>query len=126
MLRPNMEEKLLELLGRDGYAPLGVSELLTALGLPQKQRSRLQQTLARLERSGRVARIKRGNRYALPLEADLVPGRIRVNRQGTGFLQPDNPKLAVLRIPPDAMATAMHGDRVLVRHDVFPRRLRGR
>ena len=110
-----MENKILELMGRVGYAPLDISELVTALGLPQKQRARLQQTLARLERSGRIARIKRGNRYALPLEADLVPGRIRVNRQGTGFLQPDDPKLPVLRVPPDAVATAMHGDRVLVR-----------
>lgn len=121
-----MEEKILEILGRDGYAPLALSELLAALALPQKQRSKLQQTLSRLERSGRVARIKQGNRYALPLEADLVPGRIRVNRQGTGFLQPDDPKLPVLRIPSDAMATAMHGDRVLVRRDVFPRRFRDR
>src|SRR5580765_8578890 len=109
-----MEEKILELLGRDGYAPLAASELLATLGLPQKQRSKLQQTLNHLERSGLVARIKKGNRYALPFEADLIPGRVRVNRQGTGFLQPNDPKLPVLRIPSDAMATAMHGDRVLV------------
>src|SRR5262249_52110670 len=60
--------------------------------------------------------------YALPLEADLVPGRIRMNRQGVGTLQPDDPKIPVIRIPHDATATAMHGDHVLVRKDVVPRK----
>lgn len=125
-MQSTMEEKIIEFLGRPGYAPLGVSELMQALRVPQRQLRVLKQTLEHLERSGRIARIKRGNRYALPLEADLIPGRIRVNRQGTGFLQPDATKLPVLRIPPDAMATAMHGDRVLVRRDVHARLLRGR
>ena len=85
--------------------------------------------LARLERQGQIARVKQGNRYALPLDADLVPGRIRMNRQGVGFLQPDDPKMPTIRVPSDATATAMHGDHVLVRRDVLaahPRRGRRR
>src|SRR6266581_5958186 len=103
-----MEEKILNLLRQPNYTPLNASELLARLGLRNDQ-GKLERVLARLERSGQIARIKQGNRYALPLDADLVPGRIRMNRQGVGFLQPDDPKLPVMRISHDATATAMHG-----------------
>ena len=75
--------------------------------------------LAGLERTGEIARIK-GNRYIHPRDADLVPGRIRMNRQGKGFLQPDDPKLPEIIIPEHATSTAFNGDRVLVRRDVRP------
>lgn len=117
-----MEEKVLELFHRRTYTPSNISELLSQLGLPRTQQHRLERSLARLERAGQIARIKQGNRYALPLEADLIPGRIRMSRQGVGTLQPDAPKLPAIRIPPDATATAMHGDHVLVREDVTPRK----
>src|SRR6266536_2463044 len=115
----DMEEKILTLLRRPDYTPLNVSELLRQLGVPPQKL--LEQTLEHLERTGQIARIKHGNRYALPIEADLVPGRIRMNRQGVGFLQPDDPKIPPLRIPHDATDTAMHGDHVLARRDVRPR-----
>jgi ribonuclease R len=118
-----MEEKILEFLRRPGYAPLNASELARRLGFA-KQRRELERVLERMERAGQIVRIKKGNRYALPLEADLVPGRIRMNRQGNGLLQPDDPKLPVIQIPHDATATAMHGDHVLVRRDVRPRVVR--
>jgi ribonuclease R len=116
-----MEEQILNLLRQPDYTPLDLSEMLRKLGLPRHQQRQLEQTLAHLERTGQIARIKQGNRYALPIEADLVPGRIRMNRQGVGFLQPDDPKMPSLRIPSDATGTAMHGDQVLVRRDVRPR-----
>jgi len=119
-----VEEKILELLHRRNYTPSNISELLSRLGLPRNQQGKLERTLARLERTGQIARIKQGSRYALPLEADLVPGRVRINRQGIGTLQPDDPKIPVIRIPHDATATAMHGDHVLVRTDVVPRQAR--
>ena len=56
-------------------------------GCASSQQRELEHVLARLERSGQIARIKQGNRYALPLAADLVPGRIRMNRAGVGFVQ---------------------------------------
>jgi len=121
-----MEDKILDLLGRRGYTPLNLQELAAALRLQKKEKRNLERVLARLEGSGQIARIKQGNRYALPLAADLVPGRIRMNRQGVGFLQPADPKLPDIRIPHDATSTAMHGDRVLVRRDAVPRFRRGR
>src|SRR5438093_12419463 len=116
-----MEEHILQLLNRPNYTPLNVAELLARLGLAPSKRGKLQQALARMERAGQVARVKQGTRYALPRDADLVPGRIRMNRQGVGFVQADDPKVPPIRIPPDATSTAMHGDHVLIRMDVSPR-----
>ena len=41
-----------------------------------------------------------------------------MNRQGKGFLQPDDPALKEIAIPESATGTALHEDRVLVRRDV--------
>ncbi len=116
-----MEDKILNLLRRRNYTPLNAAEMWTKLGLTKPQQKQFEQVLAQMERRGQVARIKEGTRYALPIEADLVPGRIRMNRAGVGFLQPDDPKIPAIRVPPDATATAMHGDHVLVRRDVVAR-----
>jgi len=116
-----MEDRILALLRRPGYTPLNAPELRSKLSLPRSKQRELDGLLAQMERRGQVARIKQGNRYVLPLEADLVPGRIRMNRQAAGLLQPDDPKLRAIRVPPDATSTAMHGDHVLVRKDAVPR-----
>ena len=113
----DLEPKILSLLGEQDYLPLNVPELLRRLRLPASAQQALQGTLRALEQTGRIARIK-GNRYILPREADLIPGRIRMNRSGKGFLQPDDPGLKEIAIPESATSTALHEDRVLVRRDV--------
>ncbi|HZF02550.1 MAG TPA: ribonuclease R [Methylomirabilota bacterium] len=114
---------LLALLARNDYMPANVPELLRQLHLSPHQQQELQRVLRELEQSGRVARIK-GNRYIQPVEADLIPGRIRMNRAGKGFLQPDDPALTEIVIPDNATGTALHEDRVLVRRDVPRKGLR--
>src|SRR5580698_4671573 len=104
-----MESRILKLLSLPDYTPLNVPELLSALKLARNQQQPLQRTLAALEQSGQIARIK-GNRYARALDADLVPGRIRINRQGKGFLEIDDSKLPNIVIPQHATATALNGD----------------
>jgi ribonuclease R len=117
-----MEEQILKLLGRREYAPANVPELLRQLRLTPQRQQELQGVLRRLEQSGRIARTK-GSRYILSREADLIPGRIRINRQGKGFLQPDDAGLKEIMIPQEATGTALHEDRVLVRRDVRAKRL---
>ena len=119
-----MVDQILELLGRDSYVPMKPAEILRELALKPHQGRELERILRSLEQEGRVARIK-GHRYIRPVEADLIPGRIRMNRGGKGFLQPDDPKLKEIFIPESATSTALHEDRVLVRLDVRPRGLRG-
>lgn len=115
-----MRDRVLQLLARKNYVPANVPELLRQLGLPRNHQQELQRVLAELECSGLVARIK-GNRYIRPREADLVPGRIRINRQGKGFLIPDDSGLKEIVVPENATSTALHEDHVLVRRDVRPR-----
>ncbi|MGD0615331.1 MAG: ribonuclease R [Verrucomicrobiota bacterium] len=118
-----MEEQILRLLGRRDYAPATMPELLRHLRLPPTRQQELQRILHGLELSGRIARTK-ANRYIQSREADLIPGRIRINRQGKGFLQPDDPGFKEIMIPENATSTALHEDRVLVRRDVKPKGLR--
>ena len=118
-----MKDQILRLLERKDYVPLNVPELLRQLRLPPNRQQELQRVLRELEQTGRIARIK-GNRYIRPREADLIPGRIRMNRQGKGFLQPDDTGLKEIAIPESATGTALHEDRVLVRRDVRSKGLR--
>jgi ribonuclease R len=111
-----VEEQILKLLGGKNYAPANVPELLRQLRWAPQRQQELQRVLAALESSGQITRTK-GNRYIPSREADLIPGRLQINRQGKGFLQPDDADLKEIVIPPEATATAWHGDRVLVRLD---------
>jgi len=114
-----MEEKIIKLLSRADYTPCNVPELLRNLGLRPNQQQVLQQALGELERNGQILRTKH-NRYIPAREADLVAGVIQITRQGKGYLQPDSPGTGELVIPENATFTAFHGDRVLVRRDVWP------
>jgi ribonuclease R len=118
-----IRDQIIRLLGRKDYVPANVPELLRHLGLPPQRQQELQSAIRELERAGQIARIK-GNRYIQPREADLVPGRIRMNRQGKGFLQPDDTGLKEIVIPESGTRNAMHEDRVLVRREVVPKGLR--
>jgi ribonuclease R len=118
-----MEEQILGLLGRKDYTPSTEAELLRALSLPPDRHSQLNRHLRQLERSGEITRTK-GDRYIKSREADLIPGRIQINRAGKGFLQPDHPGSKEMTIPENATGTALHGDRVLVRRDARSRGLR--
>jgi ribonuclease R len=112
-----MEQKILKLLAQKGYSPANVPEILRRLRMAPEQQAQLESVLRALEQSGRILRTKR-NRYILAQEAHLISGVIRINRQGKGFLQPDDPATSEVTVPESATGTALHGDRVLVRRDV--------
>jgi ribonuclease R len=119
-----MKDQIIRLLGQANYVPANVPELLRLLRLPPNEQQRLQAALSELEHAGEVARIK-GNRYVAPQEADLIPGRIRMNRSGRGFLQPDDPKLPEIAIAESDTGTAWNEDRVLVRRNPRRKNFRG-
>ncbi|MFN7140173.1 MAG: ribonuclease R family protein, partial [Limisphaerales bacterium] len=115
-----MDQKILKLLGQKDYVPSNVPQLLRQLGMRPNQQQELQRCLQILEKDGEIVRTK-GNRYIKSREADLIPGVIKMNRQGKGFVQPDQPGMKEIMVPESATSTALHGDRVLVRREV-PRR----
>jgi len=114
-----MDDNILKVLGRQDYVPSNVPELLRHLNLRPNEQQAFQDALLALEKSGRVVRTK-GNRYILAQQADLVPGIIRITRQGRGFLQPDDPNVPEIAVPESGTSTALHGDHVLVRRDARP------
>src|SRR5262245_34713195 len=118
-----MERKLLDLLNRKDYSPSTIHQLSARLRLRPHQRHELEDALRAAERRGQIIRT-RADRYIKAREADLIPGAIRINRQGRGFLRPEDPALPEIVIPESATATALDGDRVLVRLDVIPKGLR--
>ena len=118
-----MKEQITRLLEQKDYSPANVPEMLRLLRLPPNRQQELQTALRELEQSGLITRTK-GNRYIKSQEADLIPGRIQINRQGKGFLRPDDAGVREIMIPESDTGTALHGDRVLVRRNVRPRGLR--
>jgi len=112
-----VEQRILNLLARKDYVPLSAENLQRHLRLMHQPEAEFLAVLEKLERAGQIARIK-GNRYVKPREADLIPGRIQINRAGKGFLQPDDATLPEIVIPESLTGTAMNNDRVLVRRDI--------
>ena len=84
------------------------------LRVPPDREPEFTRALRKLERDGAIAQIK-ASRYVRTTDADLIPGRIRMNRAGKGFLQPDDSSLKEIAIAESATGTALHEDRVLVR-----------
>lgn len=112
-----MRDLIIRLLEQKNYVPLSEENLMRHLRTPPDREPEFQRTMRKLERDGEIARIK-GVRYVRASDADLIPGRIRMNRAGKGFLQPDDAATKEIAIPENATLTALHEDRVLVRRDV--------
>jgi ribonuclease R len=111
-----MEEAILRLLGRRDYSPSDYAQLRDRLGVAPGDEAALQKALGALEQSGQIIRTK-GNRYIQSRQADLISGILRVNRQGKGFLEPDDATVPEIVVPESATGTALNGDHVLVRRD---------
>jgi ribonuclease R len=120
---PKDKEQILDLLSQRSYVPATLEELSSHLRLAPHDRTQLRHLLDSLEQSGQIVRTKRG-RYIKAREADLIPGIIRINRQGRGYVRPDEASLPEIMVPESATSTALDRDRVLVRLDVNPRGLR--
>ncbi len=112
-----MEQRILHLLAQKDYVPLSAENLQRHLRVPPEREPEFSRALRKLERDGEIALIK-ASRYVRTSDADLIPGRIRMNRAGKGFLQPDDSNLKEIAVAESATGTALHEDRVLVRRDV--------
>ena len=103
----------------------GFKQLVRELGLHGDDRRELRERLEHLSRSGQLRHVD-SDRYAMPQAAsgkNLIAGRLSMHRDGFGFVLPDPTSLderlkariqGDIFIPPPAVGSAMHGDRVLV------------
>jgi ribonuclease R len=103
----------------------GYKQLVRELGLHGDARRELADRLKRLVTSGQLVQTD-SDRYAIPQAAtgkNVVVGRLSLHRDGFGFVIPDSSSLPAslksgitgdIFVPAHAIASAMHGDRVLV------------
>lgn len=82
---------------------------------PGANAASLAKILHDLELAGDIVRV-RNDRFALPSAMDLVVGTIQTHRDGSAHLLRDNPGEPEFYLTPENTATALPGDRVVVRH----------
>jgi ribonuclease R len=127
------EQQILHYVSKQPKHMAGFKQLIHDMGLKGKDRRTLQQLLRDLTRRRKLIAIGK-ERWGLPTSAsnqDLVVGRLRMHRDGYGFVIPEPGSLPPraqgklqgdIFIPPPEVGNAMHGDQVLVemgrlRHD---------
>lgn len=100
------------------HARAGFKQLVRELGARGESRQRLQGLLEELTRRGELVETRSGQYVVTALSREFASGRLRVHRDGYGFLISDRPLPWIqgdIFLPPEAAARAMHGDRVVVR-----------
>jgi ribonuclease R len=100
--------------------PLKAKELARGLDVATEDYAGFKALIARMEEEGLLYRVQR-QRYAVPEKINLVVGRFQAIRGGAGFVVPDEGDGDVY-VAADAVASAVDGDRVIVRVE---RRRRG-
>lgn len=108
----------------------GFKQLLRELGLHGDARLELSDRLEKLVASGQLMAVD-SDRYAIPKAAagkNVIVGKLSMHRDGFGFVIPEPSSMderlkarlaGDIFIPPPAVGSAMHGDRVLVEIRAF-------
>jgi len=119
------DSAILHNIERQPKGSAGFKQLVRELGLHGDERRQLSDRLQRLVSSGQLIQVD-SDRFAIPKSApgkNVLVGRLSMHRDGYGFVSPDasslNARLKTqlagdIFIPPPAIGSAMHGDRVLV------------
>src|SRR2546427_5583042 len=119
------DSAILKKIERQPKRTAGFKQLVRELGVHGDERRDLHERLDRLARSGQLLKVE-SDRYVIPQAAagkNLIVGRLSMHRDGFGFVLPDPTSLddrlkarlsGDIFIPPPAVGSAMHGDRVLV------------
>lgn len=110
-----IKEKILDFMREEAYKPLDYEDLAESMKLGAKDLSALWPALNELEANADIIKTRFG-KYGLPERMNLIVGRLTAHSKGFGFVIPDNPvEEGDVFIPPDAMMSAMHNDRVVAR-----------
>ena len=124
------DSAILKKIERQPKHSAGFKQLVRELGLHGDARQELEEKLNRLVAGGQLLRVG-ADRYAIPQAAagkNMVVGRLSMHRDGYGFVTPDPSAMddrlksrlsGDVFIPPPAVGSAMHGDRVLAEISAF-------
>ncbi len=93
-------------------------QLAREMGAKGDERERLEEALRRLAARGELIETQAGHYVLAALSGEYAVGRLRMHRDGYGFVIPDRPLANVegdIFIPREEAGRAMHGDRVVAR-----------
>src|SRR5713226_7824739 len=119
------DSDILKKIERQPKRTAGFKQMVRELGVRGDARRELSERLQQLVAKGQLMQVD-SDRYALPQAAagkNLAVGRLSMHRDGFGFVIPEVSSLderlkarlaGDIFIPPPAVGSAMHGDRVLV------------
>ena len=119
------ESAILEKIARQPKRSAGYKQLVREMGLHGEERRDLADRLEAMVSSGKLVLVD-SDRYALPQATNgrnVIVGRLSMHRDGYGFVAPESgstdqrfktPISGDVFIPPPAVGSAMHGDRVAV------------
>lgn len=140
------KKRLIQMVTADDYKPLYFKELRHRLGLNKSQNKQLDKLLQVLISEGKLSQTKKG-KYILPTVGERFVGQLIVNPKGFGFVVLEQAEgLSVVEdenqtaetaetgevvpakdifIPPNHLANAFHGDKVVGEYLVTTRRKKG-
>ncbi|HZU42719.1 MAG TPA: RNB domain-containing ribonuclease [Terriglobales bacterium] len=115
------ESAILKKIERQPRHIANFKQLVRELGIRGDERRRFAELLDKMVARGELMQVD-GDRYALPKtpqKSNLAVGRLIMHRDGYGFVVPEDTALKErlngdIFISPQAIGSAMHGDRVLV------------
>ena len=115
------ESAVLKKIERQPRQIANYKQLVRELGIRGEDRRQFSELLDKMVHRGELMQVD-GDRYSLPKTAEksnLTVGRVAMHRDGFGFVIPDDPAVRErlsgdIFIPPPAIGSSMHGDRVLV------------
>ena len=119
------DSAILKKIERQPKRTAGFKQMVRELGIHGDARRELFERLKHLVASGQLLQVD-SDRYAIPQAAtgkNMAVGRLSMHRDGFGFVIPEASSLEErlkarlagdIFIPPPAVGSAMHGDRVLV------------
>ncbi len=114
---------LIKFLRSKKYSPMNARELAEHFGIQDSEYKEFCEFLRSLELQGEIVQIK-DRQYALPSKVKLLVGTLDCNPRGFGFVVPiKEGVMPDVYVDEENMATAMHGDIVVVR---LPEPVRGR
>ena len=112
-----LKDKIVEFMKKEAYKPLTSEDLAEEMELKGTELNELWKILNELENNGDVVKT-RHDKYGVPERMNLLVGKLSTSTKGFGFVIPDKikwPDESDVFIAPDAMMSAMHHDRVVVR-----------
>lgn len=110
----NLKEKIVAFMRHEAYKPLAAEDLAEELDLKAKELVEFWPTLDELEQNAEIIKTRFG-KYGVPERMNLMVGTLAASEKGFGFVLSETPAESDVHIPSEAMATAMHGDRVVAR-----------